>query len=167
VPKDLYEVTVSLAAELLVNSGRADDFANARDMIEQKLKSGEAMDKFREMVSAQGGDLTKPLIAATSHQVSAKDNGVVHAIDTEALGLAIIEMGGGRKVVGQNIDHSVGIQLNVRLGDDIETGDTLATVYTDDHTENHIAAVRHAITITPPTHACSTNRPLILDRISS
>ncbi|MFT5523570.1 MAG: pyrimidine-nucleoside phosphorylase [Pirellulaceae bacterium] len=161
-PKDLAQVTTALAAELLVMTNIATDLSAAHEMISEKLRSGEALDKFREMVSAQGGDLTKPLLTGTSHEVMAIDTGVIGTIDTEALGLAIIEMKGGRKFVGQHIDHSVGIKLNARLGDEIDAGDSLATIYVDSTPEQHIATVREAIQISdlrPP------DNPLIIDRI--
>ena len=161
-PKDLVELTSALAAELLVMTGRADDFSHATTMITQKIECGAAMDKFREMVAAQSGHLNKPLLVASQHKVTARQSGVVCSIDTEALGMAIIEMGGGRRFVGQTIDHSVGLRIDVKLGDEIEKGDALATLFIDSEPAKHLDVVSRAIEIGASPASVP---PLIVDRV--
>ena len=89
------------------------------------------MQKFRDMVAAQGGDLDAPRAVADAQEFCAPWAGVVRAMDTERLGYAIIHLGGGRKKLADRIDHSVGLEMLVRLGDSVEAGQPLVRVFAD------------------------------------
>jgi len=128
-PPDLWEVTRELAVELLLATGKADNRERARQILEGHLAAGRALEKFRELVAAQGGNLNAPRPAAPAVDVNAPDAGYVAAIDTEVLGLAIIEMGGGRRVMGDKIDHSAGLEMLVRIGDHVERGQPLLRLF--------------------------------------
>jgi thymidine phosphorylase len=85
--------------------------------------------KFREMVSAQGGDLDRLPGPGERHEIVAERGGYLAAIDTEKLGLAIIELGGGRKVMTDKIDPSVGLEMLVRIGDRVEAKQPIVRVF--------------------------------------
>jgi thymidine phosphorylase len=87
------------------------------------------MAKFAEMVAAQGGDLDRLPPLPSGVEITASRSGYLSAIDTEALGLAIIELGGGRKVMTDRIDHAVGLEMLVRLGDRVQAGQPLVRVF--------------------------------------
>jgi pyrimidine-nucleoside phosphorylase len=128
-PTDLMEVTLELGAELLVLSQREANRAAARRRLEMAIASGAGLEKFREMVAAQGGDLDAPRPVAPAHEVASPSPGYITAIDTERLGYAIINLGGGRKQLGDNLDLSVGLEMLVRLGDAVERGQPLVRVF--------------------------------------
>ena len=127
-PDDLMEVTLALGAELLVMTGKAADLAAARGQLQTTIDNGTALTKFAEMVEAQGGDLAAPRPVAPSQVVPAPRGGYIASIDTQAIGRAIIELGGGRRQQGDALDMSVGVEMLVRLGDHIEANDPLASV---------------------------------------
>jgi pyrimidine-nucleoside phosphorylase len=131
-PSDVRQLTIELAADLLVSSG-----------IEPTRS---AFGKYEQMIVAQGGDPNATLQIAPASSVGAKAPGVVTVVDTNALGLAIIAMGGGRQLMADRVDHSVGLEILVRVGDKIEAGQPLLTLFSQ-HPERHADAVRNAITI--------------------
>ena len=91
---------LALAAEVLVMKGRAADAAAAQTLLAAHLDSGAALERFRALVAIQGGDLDAPRPRAGSWTLSAPREGYVAAMDAARLGLAIVEMGGGRKSLG-------------------------------------------------------------------
>lgn len=128
-PSDLMEVTLALGAELLVLTEKAADLDSATAKLQATIDDGSALVKFREMVAAQGGDLDAPRPVAARHEVASPSAGYVTAIDTQMLGRAIIELGGGRRQQGDVLDLSVGLEMLVRLGDEVAAGQPLAHVF--------------------------------------
>lgn len=128
-PEDMMEVTLALCAELLVMAGKAVDLAAARKQLQATIESGSALEKFRQMVAAQGGDLDAPRPVAASSEVQASQAGYVQAMDTQAIGRTIIELGGGRRQQGDVLDLSVGIEMLVRVGDQVERGQSVARIF--------------------------------------
>ena len=126
-PNDLVELTLALGAELLAVTGNA-DLSNARRTLQGHIDSGAGLQKFHEMVQAQGGSLDGPLPVAPASMHHADRTGWLVRIDTERLGWAVIEMGGGRRLLSDPIDHAVGLEFLVRLGDPIERGQPLIKV---------------------------------------
>jgi len=131
----LYDVTVALAAELLVIGGLASDAAEGAAKIAAAFDSGKAAETFARMVAALGGpaglvddpDAFLPA-AKVVRAVAPERAGMVREIDTRAIGLAVIELGGGRRVPTDTIDHSVGFDELAGLGDDVGPGRPLAIV---------------------------------------
>ncbi len=115
-PADLMEVTLELGAELLVLAKRESATAAARKRLEKAISSGAGLEKFREMVAAQGGDLDAPRPIAPAHDIGSPWDGFVTAIDTERLGYVVINLGGGRRQLGDKLDLSVGFEMLVALG---------------------------------------------------
>ncbi|MGQ0767335.1 MAG: thymidine phosphorylase [Gemmatimonadota bacterium] len=171
-PPDLLKVTYALGAEMLVLAERADDRDHAMRMMEVAISSGRAMDKFREIVAAQGGEVRVvddpsllPQAAECELWPSPRD-GVVAAIEPRAIGRGVIALGGGRSRVEDGIDHSVGFVISARPGDVVRRGEPLATIFARDKTgiAAGAAALGTAITVSdeaePPL-------PLVSHRVTS
>jgi pyrimidine-nucleoside phosphorylase len=128
-PDDLVEVTLELGAELLVLTKRATSHTEALQCLARLMKSGAGLEKFREMVAAQGGDLDASRPVAPAQETASPRAGHVTAIDAEQLGRVIIELGGGRKQLGDRLDLSTGLEILVRRGDAVEAGQPLVHVF--------------------------------------
>ncbi len=134
-PPDLMEVTYALAAEMLLAAGVEQERAAARAKLEAVVASGAALDRFRRMVVAQGGDpavvddpARLPQAPATM-EYRAVTAGVVSEIPPRKIGHAIIALGGGRSQTDDAIDHAVGVVIPVKPGDRVRRGDTLAVIH--------------------------------------
>ncbi len=131
----LARVSRQLAAELLVMSEVCPDRTSADQRVEEMLSSGAAAAKLREMISRQDGDpgiVDDPDRLPSSpiqHEVKANASGYVKEIAARQLGLAALELGAGRLKKSDVIDPASGIVLMRRIGDKIETGDTLAVIH--------------------------------------
>ncbi|QMW68516.1 thymidine phosphorylase [Mumia sp. ZJ1417] len=125
-PADVVELTLALAREMLSAAGREDvDPADA-------LASGRAMDVWRRMIAAQGGDPDAELPHASDIQVVAADrDGYVGRVDAMAVGLAAWRLGAGRSRPGESVQAGAGVELHVRPGDRVRTGQPLMTLHTD------------------------------------
>jgi pyrimidine-nucleoside phosphorylase len=162
-PADLGECTRELGAELLVLTGKAADRETAGKQLQAEIGSGRPLTKFREMVAAQGGNLDKLPPLGPHTDVVAGQAGFVTKIDSEQLGRAIIELGGGRKVMTDNIDHGVGLACLVRIGDQVERGHPLVRVFaTPEQASSVRSTLARAVTVGPQKVAAP---PLIVARI--
>lgn len=163
-PEDLQRLSLALAAEVLMMENVAGNPQQAEAVLRDHLGSGRAREKFDEMVAAQGGDPRAPRPRSPDRVVCAERPGFVRAIDTEALGTVIVDLGGGRKTLGQKIDHFVGIEMLARLGDRVDAGQPLVRIFAreGDHgwARERIAA---AIAIADEPGA---EFPLIVERIT-
>ncbi len=163
-PADVRELSLALAAEILVSAKSAPTLSTARSVLEKCLASGAAYERFRQMVAEQGGNLDAPRPRAAAFIIESPTAGFLAAVDAEAIGYAIIELGGGRKKLGQSIDLAVGIEMLVRVGDRIERDQPLIRVFARPPEQQE---TRHqllsALTITP---AAASPWPLIVERIT-
>lgn len=157
-PSDVVELTLTLAGEMLAAAGlHAADPAAA-------LRDGRAMDRWRAMVRAQGGDPAAPLPRAReSEVVSATCSGVVTGLDAMAVGIAARVLGAGRLRQGEPVQAGAGVRWHVRPGDSVRVGQPLMTLYTDD--PSRLGAARTAL-----DGACSVGdtyvpAPLVIERI--
>jgi thymidine phosphorylase len=159
-PPDVVELTLRLATEMLQLVGIDD-----RDPA-QTLRDGTAMDRFRALVAAQGGDLSVPLpVGRYSETVTASRGGTMGHIDAMAVGLTVWRLGAGRSRPGEQVQPGAGIRIHRRPGDPVTTGERLFTLYTD-APERFGAAMAEldggwSVGDTLPVH-----RPLIIDRIT-
>ena len=135
----LYDVTVALGGELLAAAGLADDPGAGAARVRDAFASGAAAERFDRMVAALGGPsgflddfATHLRVAPEITEVSAGATGFVAAIDTRALGLAVVEIGGGRRRAADPIDHSVGLELLLGLGASVEPDTPLARIHAAD-----------------------------------
>lgn len=158
--KRLYELTIELAIELYtlaeLQKGNKRPHRNAvKEILEEALKSGKAYSKFLEIVSLQGGDtnaMDEGLpVASKVVAFSADKKGFVSAMDGEAIGMALVELGGGRRKTSDKIDHSVGFWFEKFVGDAVKKGDTIAQIYAKDAKTAEIARkmLEEAIEIAP------------------
>ena len=159
-PADVVEITIALATEMLTLAGKPDaDVAAA-------LKDGRAMDKWRAMISAQGGDPDATLpVAAESQTIKATSDGVITKLDALSVGLASWRLGAGRARKEDPIQFGAGVTLHAQLGDSVKAGDPLYTLHTDEPARFQRAAetIENAYSIEAQAVVA---RKLILDRIS-
>jgi thymidine phosphorylase len=126
-PADVVELTLALAREMLANAGRDD--VDPADV----LASGAAMDSWRAMISAQGGDPDAALpVARERHVVTAPASGVLTRLDAMAVGLAAWRLGAGRAKLGDAVQAGAGVEWHARPGDPVTEGQPLLTLLTDE-----------------------------------
>jgi thymidine phosphorylase len=132
----LHEVTMALCVEMLISGKLAKDDTEARAKLQSVLDNGKAAEVFGRMVATQKGpadfveNYAKYLpTAVLSKAVYADRTGFVGEMDTRALGMAVVSMGGGRRQASDNIDYSVGFTDMARLGDSVDTTRPLAVIH--------------------------------------
>ena len=130
-PEDVRLLTLELCADLLVSTGVEKTLKDAVNRCAGLLDDGSAFERYCRMVRAQGGDPDAKLHVAKATDLVADTDGVVSAMDTEALGLVIISLGGGRRKMGDPIDHSVGLEMLVRIGDRVSRGTPLVKIFSE------------------------------------
>ncbi len=128
-PPDVRELTLKLATDLLVSAGIENTRDEARRRLIRQLDSGRAFEKFEQMVTGQGGRLAELRPIAVATELNCDREGFVAAVDTESLGWAIIDLGGGRRRLTDRIDPSVGLEMLVRLGDPVVAGQPWLRVF--------------------------------------
>ena len=154
-PADTRALVVALGAEMLMLGGVAGSPAEGARRIEAALDDGSALEKMKQIVAAQGGDPevceepTKVLPAPAPDvlPVIARRGGFITAVDTQAVGRAVILLGGGRQRKEDRIDPTVGIEIDVRIGDEVREGQVLALVRGRGDPSAAVATVAHAYTI--------------------
>jgi thymidine phosphorylase len=160
-PSDVIEITVALATEMLNLAGVKDvDVAAA-------LKDGRAMDKWRAMISAQGGDPAAKLpVAKETQTVVAESDGVISELDALAVGLASWRLGAGRARKEDPVQFGAGVTLHAQLGDTVKKGAPLYTLHTDE--PGRFTRANETIAKAYKIEAqAQVTRKLILDRISN
>ncbi|ANR90755.1 thymidine phosphorylase [Mycobacterium avium] len=158
-PPDVVELTLRLAAEMLALAGVGD-----RDPADT-LRDGTAMDRFRRLVAAQGGDLSVPLpIGRHSETVTAPRGGTMGDIDAMAVGLAAWRLGAGRSRPGERVQAGAGLRIHRRPGEPVAAGEPLFTLYTDTP-ERFGAALAELDGGWNVGDGAPAPRPLIIDRI--
>ena len=159
-PPDVVELTLALAREMLAGAGLVDvDPADA-------LRNGSAMDVWRRMIKAQGGDPDAPLPTAQErHVVSAPAGGVLVELDALAVGVAAWRLGAGRARKEDPVSASAGVIMHAKPGDIVHAGDPLLELRADDagRFERALTAIEGAY----PIGVDFTARPLIIERIAA
>ncbi|UYO35601.1 pyrimidine-nucleoside phosphorylase [Bacillus zhangzhouensis] len=134
-PEDLNELVLTLGSQMVVLAKKADTLDEAREKLLEVMKNGKALEKFKEFLENQGGDSSivdqpeKLPQAPYKIEVPAKESGVVAEIVADEIGVAAMILGAGRATKEDNIDLSVGIMLNKKVGDHVEKGDSLVTLH--------------------------------------
>ena len=132
---DLMDVVFELGSKLIIDSGLTDNPSKAIEMQRQCIDSGDAYDKFEEMVFNQGGyikkisELNEPLF---SKEVISEKNGFIKSFDTTALGWAGVQMGCGRINKNDNLDNTAGIVFIAKVGDQVNKGDSIMQCFCSD-----------------------------------
>ena len=133
-PADLTELSLTLAAQMAVVGGKAENLEEARTMLEDVIKDGSALEKFKVFVNNQGGDGSlvdhpENLPQAEHHfDVTSDEEGYVEVIDAENIGIAASILGAGRQTKEDEIDLAVGIVLEKKVGDYVKKGDVIARI---------------------------------------
>ena len=162
---DLYEVCISLAAEML-SLCLGVDTDKAYEMAQEAVSSGKAPRKMREWMAAQGADvcyIDDPSLfkrAEYVRELKAEEDGYIASMETARIGAASVSLGAGRVKKTDVIDPAAGIVLSAKTGDKVKKGDTLCTLYTSspDRADEAERIFRGAVTLAPqPT----TRPPLI------
>ena len=159
-PEDVVEITVELAKEMLKLSGITD--VDPRE----NLSNGKALEKWREMIKAQGGDPDAALPKAEHwHVVRAKESGYVSSLEAISVGVASWRLGAGRERKEDAVQFGAGIEIHAQVGTAVKAGDPVMTLYTEtpERFERAIALAEEAIGISEREPAA---RKLVLGRVS-
>jgi pyrimidine-nucleoside phosphorylase len=154
-PEDLMEITYALGVEMLVLVGAAKTAAEARRRLEESITSGKALEKFARVIEAQGGNpavLEDPSVLPQAAEVEvfrADRDGVIVQIEPRRIGRAILELGGGRRTIEEEIDPSVGFVIPAKPGDQVRAGEPLASIFARDSEAigRAVQALKEAIVI--------------------
>ena len=159
-PKDVVELTLALAREMLTLVGIEKDPADT-------LRDGSAMDVWRRMISAQGGNPDAPLpVAAHQEVVMADKSGVVASMDALAVGVAAWRLGAGRARQGEVVQAGAGVEIHAKPGEQIAKGSPLFTLHTEtpERFAHALEALQDGWSI---GEKASATLPLIVDRITA
>ncbi len=162
-PADVVELTVALAREMLAATGRGDvDPA-------ERLADGSAMDAWRRMIAAQGGDPDATLpTARETHVVPAPASGVLTRLDALAVGTAAWRLGAGRARKEDPVQAGAGVVWHARPGDQVRAGEPLLTLHTDtpERFARAVTALEGGVEVAPSATAFEPS-PLVLDRVAT
>jgi thymidine phosphorylase len=158
-PSDVVELTILLAKEMLDAAK-----VNGKDP-ETALRDGSAMDHWRRMVSAQGGDPDAPLPVAKENEIiTAQIDGIVSSMNALQVGISAWRLGAGRERQGEKVQAGAGIEIHAKPGDAIKKGDPLFTLHTDEPARFERAkdALKNAVAI---GNSVSDHLPLVVAKI--
>ena len=138
-PADLLELCLTIGSLMAIGTGKAGSTEEARRLLIEKLDDGSALKKFAEFVEAQGGD-SAPVFntdllpqASIVREVTSPVDGYVSHIESDRVGISAMKLGGGRETKESEIDLSVGILINKKVGDSVRKGEKIATLYANDN----------------------------------
>ena len=161
-PEDVVDLTVRLAREMLAVAG----IDGGKDPADA-LADGSAMDVWRRMIAAQGGDPDAPLPRAReSHTVLAPADGVLTTLDAYRVGVAAWRLGAGRSRQGESVQAGAGVEMHAKPGTAVRSGEPLLTLHTDDapRIDRALEALSDAYVIAPEGSRPDL-QPLVIDRI--
>ncbi|MEY2194271.1 pyrimidine-nucleoside phosphorylase [Neobacillus sp. BF23-41] len=136
-PEDLHELCLTLGSHMVVLAEKAADLQQAREMLEESMRNGKALQFFKTFLAAQGGDAsvvddpTKLPTAKYTIEVPALKTGCVAEITAEMIGIAAMMLGAGRITKESVIDLAVGVVLHKKVGDFVQQGDALVTIHSN------------------------------------
>ena len=146
-PDDTMAVTFELGSRLLLQAKKVSDKSAAMNMQRELIESGRALDKFLEMVTAHGGNPADIASFQTMHLpakesvFSAKQSGVISAMNTKLIGLANSKLGCGRKELADELDPTAGMEFYHKIGDQVTEGEPLIRLF-NSNSENLQAALK-------------------------
>lgn len=148
-PKDLLELTLTIGSNMLLCAKMAESEEEARKMLMENIENGKGLEKLKDFVKAQGGDISpiddysKFPQAKYVEKVTSPVDGYITKIHAEAFGLIAMELGAGRATKESEIDLAVGIVLNKKIGEKVNKGDVLAYIHSN--IEDKIEKARKSI----------------------
>lgn len=143
-PKDLTELVLTLGSQMVVLDQKAQSLEEARQMLEEAIQSGKALEKFKTFISHQGGDSSivddQDKLPHAKYQIhfQAKKDGVITKMVANEIGVASMMLGAGRQTKEDKIDLGVGIVLNKKVGDSVKQGDNILTIHSNKENVNEI-----------------------------
>lgn len=149
-PKDLEEISIVIGSKLMHMAGITKNEEEAKNILYKNLNNGKALSKFKEMVELQGGDVTyvdntdKFKLSKIQKNILSSEEGYVEEIDALQIGISSRDLGAGRLTKEDSLDLGAGLILNKKIGDYVNKGDILATIYTNK--EDVVDDVSHKIT---------------------
>jgi pyrimidine-nucleoside phosphorylase len=166
-PRDFTELVVDASARLLALSDLGLDESAGRHRATQALHDGSATEAYGRWISAQGGDPAEQAlpVAPVVRDVASPGGGHVLSVAATRVGLAALRLGAGRRVAGDEIDHSVGVLLRKKRGDEVAEGETLAEIHARDDASAEEAAgeVSASYELGPEAPA---GRPIVLEVVA-
>jgi thymidine phosphorylase len=162
-PRDVVDLTLALAREMLAAAGV--DGVDPAD----RLADGSAMDAWRRMLSAQGGDPDAPLpVARETHVVTAPRSGVLTTLDAMAVGVAAWRLGAGRARKEDPVQAGAGVEMLAKPGDRVSEGQDLLRLHTDEpeRFERALAALDGGVVVSP-AETSYAGRPLVMGRVAA
>jgi pyrimidine-nucleoside phosphorylase len=139
-PSDVRQLTLALGAELLVAIGRYQQTSLAVTALAEMIDNGAALRRYQLMIEMQGGEYKDQLPLAASSVLTSSSEGWLAGLDGQLLGQAVIELGGGRRKLGDRIDATVGLEMLVRIGDRIEHQQPLVKIFSASNATSRKAA---------------------------
>lgn len=143
-PKDLTELSLTLGTQMVVLAGKAKSVEEARNLLEKAIESGQALEKMQTFVNAQGGD-PKYVIDPTNlpsaqfaFELHAKEKGWIAEMAADKIGTAAMLLGAGRQTKNAHIDLSVGIVLKKKIGEHVQKGESILTIYSNHEQINEV-----------------------------
>lgn len=136
-PEDLTELSLTLGSHMVYLAKKANSLEEARAMLKKSIENGSALETFKRFISAQGGDASvidhpeKLPQAAFTYDLRAKESGYVSEIIADEVGTAAMLLGAGRATKESDIDLAVGLVLRKKIGDYVNQGDSLVTIYSN------------------------------------
>lgn len=137
-PEDLTELCLVLGSQMAYLGGVADSLDEAREMLEENIENGKALDQFRQFIEAQGGnpevvDRPEELLPTAEFkvEVKAKQSGFISKMNADELGVAAMLLGAGRETMESELDYAAGLMLKKKIGDTVEAGETIVTIYSN------------------------------------
>ncbi|MDX1930574.1 MAG: thymidine phosphorylase [Pirellulaceae bacterium] len=148
-PSDTRELTLKLCAPLLVAAGKFTRDEDALQSLSKTLDSGAALQRFQQMVEYQSGKFVDSLPLGKESILESPLNGRLKQLDGQRVGQAVIALGGGRRKLSDQVDHQVGLEMLVRLGETVSIGQPLMRIFSRDSSTRQTAEqwLRSALTI--------------------
>jgi len=159
-PEDMMDVTLELSAQMLMLTGRVSDRNDALANLQEHLQSGAALDRFRKMITSQGGSpefIDNPARlphAQFTHELPAQCDGFITQADAEAIGKACVVLGAGRVKVDDKVDHAVGVSAMSKIGDRVKKGEALLALHANDQLK-----MREAMNLVEDAFKLSSDKP--------
>jgi pyrimidine-nucleoside phosphorylase len=172
-PEDLRELCHELAGWMLLLGGAAKSVDDGKKISQKVVASGEAMDRFRQMVELQGGDVgaidDPSRLPAAAHHVEVKSPrvGYVSVIVCEQVGTACVILGGGRERKEDSVDPAVGIEIHKKIGDQVSIGEALCTIYSHSdarHLDERTARAKQLLEASYEIAEAQVTKPQLIHR---